>query len=44
MIQRGGFVILRMLDNVKRKTIEPIIRQYVKYKSKVYTDEYRLPF
>lgn len=42
MIQRGGFVILRMLDNVKRKTIEPIIRQYVKYKSKVYTDEYNI--
>lgn len=42
MIQRGGFVILRMLDNVKRKTIEPIIRQYVKYKSTVYTDEYNI--
>jgi transposase-like protein len=40
MIQRNGCVIIRMLDNVQRKTIEPIIRKYVKEGSTVYTDEY----
>ena len=42
MIQRNGCVIIRMLDNVQRKTIEPIIRKYVKAGSKVFTDEYNI--
>jgi transposase len=42
MIQRNGCVIIRMLDNVKRKTIEPIIRAFVKVGSTVYTDEYNI--
>jgi transposase len=42
MIQRNGAVIIRMLDNVQRVTIEPIIRQYVKEGSTVYTDEYNI--
>lgn len=42
MIQRGGMVIIRILDNVQRKTIEPIIRRHVSAGSKVYTDEYNI--
>ena len=42
MIQRNGCVIIRMLDNVQRKTIEPLIRKYVKAGSKVFTDEYNI--
>lgn len=42
MIQRNGLVIIKMLDNVQRKTIEPIIRKYVKENSIVYTDEYNI--
>lgn len=42
MIQRNGSVIIRMLDNVQRGTIEPIIRQYVKEGSIIYTDEYNI--
>ncbi len=42
MIQRGGWVVIRMLDNVQQKTIRPIIEQVVKAGSKVYTDEYSI--
>ena len=42
MIQRNGCMIIRMLDNVQRKTIEPLIRKYVKAGSKVFTDEYNI--
>ena len=42
MIQRNGIVMIRMLDNVQRKTIEPIIRRHVKPGSQVYTDEYNI--
>lgn len=42
MIQRGGSVIIRALDNVQRKTIEPIIRQKVRPGAKVFTDEYNI--
>ncbi len=40
MIQRGGEVIIRMLENVKRVTIDPIIDQFIATGSIVYTDEY----
>ena len=40
MIQRGGRAILRVLDNVRRATIQPIIEQFVPAGSKVMTDEY----
>ncbi len=40
MIQRGGSVVIRMLANVKQKTIQPIIESIVKKGTKVYTDEY----
>jgi transposase len=42
MIQRNGSVIIRMLDNVQRTTIEPIIRKFVNAGSTVYTDEYNI--
>lgn len=42
MVQRGGCVIIRALENVQRKTIEPIIRQKVKQGAKVFTDEYNI--
>jgi transposase len=42
MIQRGGSVIICALDNVQRKTIEPIIRQKVRQGAKVFTDEYNI--
>ena len=38
MIQRNGSVIIRMLNNVQRVTIEPIIRKFVKAGSIVYTE------
>jgi len=40
MIERGGNVITRVVPNVKRKTLEPIIRANIKERSNVYTDEY----
>jgi len=40
MIQRGGEVVIKMLANVKQKTIKPIIESRVKKGSTVYTDEY----
>lgn len=40
MIQRNGCILVRMLPNVKRETIEPIIRSNVVVGSMVCTDEY----
>ena len=40
MIERGGKVIIRMLKNVKQKTIEPIIKNFVRPGTQIYTDEY----
>lgn len=42
MIQRNGCVIICMLDNVKRTTVEPIIRKFVKPASTGYTDGYNI--
>ena len=42
MIQRCGEVVIRMLANVKRKTIEPLIKATVARDSMVYTDEYAI--
>jgi hypothetical protein len=42
MIQRNGLVIIRILENVQRVTIEPIIRHFVKKGSNVHTDEYNI--
>jgi hypothetical protein len=47
MIQRTGEVVIRMLADVKQKTIGPLIKRTVTPGSVVYTDEYdiygRLP-
>ena len=40
MIQRGGEVVIRMLENVKQVTIGPLIKQTIIEGSLVYTDEY----
>jgi transposase-like protein len=40
MIQRGGRVLLRMLPNVQRKTIKPIIEEAIAKGTLVFTDEY----
>jgi transposase len=42
LIQREGLVRVELLDNVKRKTIEPVITQLVKEGSQVHTDEYNI--
>lgn len=40
MVERGGRVAIRMLENVKQKTIEPLIRGCITPGSRVFTDEY----
>ena len=42
MIQRGGEVVIRMLNNVKRITIEPLIKATIALGTQVYTDEYAI--
>ena len=40
MIQRGGQVVIRMLENVKQKTIQPLIEATIAPGTQVFTDEY----
>lgn len=40
MIQRGGQVVIRMLADVRRVTIEPLIKAQVLTGTLIYTDEY----
>lgn len=40
IIQRSGQVVIRMLENVKQVTIEPLIRATVAPGTRVFTDEY----
>lgn len=42
MIKRGGRVVLRVVDNVKKKTIKPIIEKVIKKLTCVFTDEYNI--
>ena len=42
MIERGGNVVIRMLENVQRLTIEPIIKATIAQGATVYTDEYAI--
>ena len=42
MIQRGGEVAIQMLENVKKKTIEPIIKATIKAGTLIFTDEYTI--
>ena len=47
MIQRGGAVVIQMLENVRQVTIRPLIERFIAPGTRVYTDEYdiyrRLP-
>ena len=40
MIERGGQVVLRVLENVQQATIKPIMEKFIKSGSLVNTDEY----
>ena len=40
MIQRGGELVLKVVDNVQQKTIKPLIEKHVTKGSIAYTDEY----
>jgi transposase-like protein len=40
LIQRGGQVVMRMLADVRQKTIQPIIEAAVAKDARVHTDEY----
>ena len=40
MIERGGCLVIRMLENVKQTTIKPIIETTVGKGSLIYSDEY----
>ncbi|MBW4661540.1 MAG: transposase [Drouetiella hepatica Uher 2000/2452] len=40
MIERGGKVVIRMLENVQQQTIEPIIKGTLGQGATVYTNEY----
>jgi transposase len=40
MIERGGDVVIRMLENVQQVTIKPLIQATIVPGSLVYTDEY----
>ena len=42
MIQRCGEVVIRMLANVRQKTIEPLIKATVAPGTLIYTDEYAI--
>jgi transposase-like protein len=42
MIQRGGQVVIKMLENVQQKTITPMIQSIIKLGTTVYTDEYSI--
>lgn len=42
LIQRGGEVVIHMLENVQQKTIQPIIKRFVAKGSTLYTDEYAI--
>jgi len=40
MIQRGGEIVIRMLENVQQVTIGPLVKRTITAGSVVYTDEY----
>jgi hypothetical protein len=40
MIERGGDVVIRMLENVQQVTIKPLIQAAITPGTLVYTDEY----
>jgi transposase len=40
MLQRGGEVVIRMLEDVQQATIGPLIKRTITPGTTVYTDEY----
>ena len=42
MIERGGQVVIRMLENVQQQTIRPLILAVIAPGTQVYTDEYNI--
>jgi transposase-like protein len=42
MVQRSGEAVIRLLDNVRQKTIKPLILQTVAAGATVHTDEYSI--
>jgi transposase-like protein len=42
MIERGGEVLLKLLDNVQQKTIHPVLEQWITKNTLIYTDEYNI--
>lgn len=42
MIQRGGEVVIRMLENVQQTSIQPIMQAIIAPGTLVYTDEYAI--
>jgi len=42
MIQRGGQVVLRVLENVQQATIQPVIEKFIKPGTLINTDEYNI--
>lgn len=42
MIQRGGEVVIHMLENVQQTTIEPLIKATISAGTLIYTDEYNI--
>ena len=42
MLQRGGQVVIKLLANVQRKTIEPCIKDTIIPGTLIYTDEYSI--
>lgn len=42
LVERGGQLVIRLLSNVKQKTIKPIIKQIVQAGTLMYTDEYNI--
>src|SRR5947208_7502589 len=42
MMQRGGQVVIKLLANVKQKTIAPFITDTIIAGTRVYTDEYSI--
>lgn len=42
MLQRGGQVVIQMLENVQQATIKPLIEQTVQPGTLIYTDEYNI--
>jgi transposase len=42
MLQRGGQVVIQMLENVQQLTIQPLIEQTIRPGTLIYTDEYNI--